>query len=417
MNRRLYFFMLILLLFVGIDIYYYQSLQPLLASLSTRTQLIIRISYLTLSILSTLGMIGSIGGLWSGISTKTIRYRLIPGLFMRYTAKLMGLIFFAIDDISRLLKWTSYQVAGWFQSIPPESISTAPSLTLTQIGVIATTAPLTILGYGIAVGAHDYRIRRIKMVIPHLPAAFHGIRMAQLSDIHSGSFFNKKAVAGGIHLLLQEKPDIIFFTGDLVNDTADEVKEYFPIFSQLQAPLGIYSVLGNHDYGDYITWPSLKAKQANLNDLCTAHQLLGWRLLRNENAFITMGSDQLAILGVENWGLHFVQHGKLAKAYEGTQEAPVKLLLSHDPSHWDAQILPQFSDIDITLSGHTHGFQFGIEIGAFKWSPAQYRYKQWAGLYQQGAQYLYVNRGFGYIGYPGRIGILPEITIIELAKR
>jgi predicted MPP superfamily phosphohydrolase len=271
--------------------------------------------------------------------------------------------------------------------------------------------------YGIISGAHDYRVRRQVVKLPNLPKAFDGIRIAQLSDIHSGSFFNKRAVRGGVEMVLAEKPDLIFFTGDLVNNEAAEVKDYIDVFNKLRAPLGVYSVTGNHDYGDYHRWPSVAAKRKNFSDLIEAHRLLGFNLLMNQNDTIELAGDKLAILGIENWGGRgFAKYGKLDIAHKGSSEAAVKVLLSHDPSHWDAQVRPQYPDIDLMLAGHTHGFQFGVELGNFKWSPSQYAYKQWAGLYQEGSQHLYVNRGFGYIGYPGRIGMPPEITILELKQ-
>jgi Predicted phosphohydrolases len=218
-------------------------------------------------------------------------------------------------------------------------------------------------------------------------------------------------------MMLKEKPDIIFFTGDLVNNQAEEMKAYADVFSKLKAPLGVFSVTGNHDYGDYHTWPSQEAKRRNFRDLKDVHGYMNYRLLMNEHHIIRDGGDQIAIIGNENWGGRgFTQYGKLEQAYIGTEEAAVKLLLSHDPSHWDAQVRPQFPDIDVMFSGHTHGFQFGVEIGNIKWSPSQYAYKQWSGLYNEGHQYLYVNRGFGYLGYPGRIGMPPELTIIELHR-
>ena len=212
-----------------------------------------------------------------------------------------------------------------------------------------------------------------------------------------------------------KKQILFFFTGDLVNHTTEEVIEYIPIFSQIQAPLGVYSILGNHDYGDYFQWESEKAKQKNLEDMKQAHKRMGWNLLLNENTVIESHGEKIGVIGVENWGAgRFSKYGDLEKAYQGAQELPYKILLSHDPTHWEAQVIGKYQDIDLTLSGHTHGMQFGVEIGGYRWSPAKYRYKQWADLYQKGNQFLYVNRGFGYIGYPGRIGILPEITIIEL---
>ena len=216
--------------------------------------------------------------------------------------------------------------------------------------------------------------------------------------------------------MLKEKPDVLFFTGDLVNNEASEIHEYFEIFKKLKAPLGVYSVTGNHDYGDYRRWNTAAAKRNNFKDLISAHKLMDYSLLMNEHRFIEQGGEKIAVIGIENWGAKFSKYGKLEQAYDGTEEAAVKLLLSHDPSHWDAQVKPFFPDIDMAFAGHTHGFQFGIEIAGIKWSPVQYSYKQWAGLYQDGNQYLYVNRGFGYLGYPGRVGMPPELTIVELKR-
>jgi hypothetical protein len=271
--------------------------------------------------------------------------------------------------------------------------------------------------YGIVSGAHDYRIRRLKLWFTKLPSAFDGLKIIQIADIHSGSFYNKTAVKGGVEMLMNEKPDVVFFTGDLVNSETREVNAYINVFDKIKAPLGVFSTTGNHDYGDYRLWPTLEAKQRNFKDLIEAHRLLGWDLLMNEHRFLESNGEKLAIIGIENWGTgRFPKYGKLDKAYKGAEDSAVKILLSHDPSHWDAQVRPEYPDIDLVLAGHTHGFQFGVEMGDVKWSPSQYMYKQWAGLYQEGNQYLYVNRGYGYIGYPGRIGILPEITVIELKK-
>ena len=352
-----------------------------------------------------------------GFQSRFFKYCVISLFFISYFAKLFASLFLLLDDITRVMKWSIYKLTAAAKLTLPGSTAISRSAFLTKAGMIAATVPVLTMGYGIISGAHDYRVRRVRVKLPHLPSAFHGLRIGQLSDIHSGSFFNKTAVKGGIAMLLREQSDIIFFTGDLVNNRTEEVNEYIGIFNKVKAPLGVYSTLGNHDYGDYITWPSSSAKRKNFMAMCKAHELLGWHLLLNEHKVIREGGEQLAVIGVENWGTgRFAKYGRLAQAYRGTEGVPVKLLLSHDPSHWDAEIRPKFKDIDITFSGHTHGFQFGIEIGSFKWSPVQYRYKQWAGLYQTGKQYLYVNRGFGYIGYPGRIGILPELTILELTK-
>jgi predicted MPP superfamily phosphohydrolase len=214
-----------------------------------------------------------------------------------------------------------------------------------------------------------------------------------------------------------EKPDLILFTGDLVNNKSEEIVPYIDVFKTLNAPLGVYSVLGNHDYGDYVSWPSDEAKKQNLDRLKQHHADMGWRLLMNEHVILERHNQKLALIGIENWGARgFTKYGDMKKAVAGLEDSniPVKILLSHDPSHWDAQVRKDYPDIALTLSGHTHGMQFGIEIPGFKWSPVQYLYKQWAGLYQENGQFLYVNRGFGFLGYQGRLGILPEITLIEL---
>lgn len=291
-----------------------------------------------------------------------------------------------------------------------------------KTALIAGALPFTTLSWGIISGAHDYQVRKRKVYIPHLPKEFEGFSIAQLSDIHSGSFYNKTAVEGGVEMLLAEKPNLVLFTGDLVNNHPDEVKEYVPIFGKLKADFGVYSVMGNHDYADYLFGIDAAERQKLRQKLHQAHQAMSWNLLLDQNAFIEQNKEKIAIIGVQNWGTgNFPKYGNLQKAYQGAQEASTKILLSHDPSHWDAQIRTEFTDIDLTLAGHTHGMQFGIELGDFKWSPVQYRYKQWADLYQeenpQGkTQYLYVNRGFGYIGYLGRVGILPEITILTLTR-
>lgn len=345
-----------------------------------------------------------------------LRNWILTGLFATYFSKLFGVFFLLLDDGQRLVRW----VAGLFTKnptnpLPGEVISRSEFLS--QAAVVATAIPFGAMAYGIISGAHDYRVRRVTVNLPNLPKSFDGMRMAQVSDIHAGSFFNKTAVKGGVDMVLKEKPDLIFFTGDLVNNESSEVKEYIDVFNKLRAPLGVYSVTGNHDYGDYKGWSTKEAKQQNFKDLIAAHRELGFNLLMNEHHLIEQGGENLAILGIENWGAgRFSKYGKLEQAYDGTQEAATKILLSHDPSHWDAQVRPEYKDIDLMLSGHTHGFQFGVELGNFKWSPSQYAYKQWAGLYQEENQYLYVNRGFGYLGYPGRVGMPPEITVLELKR-
>lgn len=340
---------------------------------------------------------------------------IITGIVATYFSKTVGIIFLLVDDLQRGVRW----VASFFQrdaqgALPGEMISRSEFLSKTAL--IASAIPAGAFAYGIISGAHDYRVRRLTLKLPNLPASFDGIKIGQLSDIHSGSFWNKTAVKGGVEMLLNEKPDVVFFTGDLVNNETSEVREYIDVFNKVRAPLGVFSITGNHDYGDYKSWISKEAKAKNFDDLIEAHKLLGFDVLLNENRFLEQGGEKLAIIGVENWGTRFSKHGKLDVAYQGAEEAAVKLLLSHDPTHWDAEIRPGYKDIAVTFSGHTHGAQFGVNIGDFTWTPVQHVYKQWGGLYQEDNQYLYVNRGFGYIGYPGRVGMPPELTIIELKR-
>jgi predicted MPP superfamily phosphohydrolase len=333
--------------------------------------------------------------------------------------KLMLFVFLVLDNGLILVQSVYYK---WRRAQDNHKIeaSAGPGISRKQFLVKATlmsaSVPLLIKGFNIINQAYNYQVRRVRVTLPNLPKAFHGLKIGQISDIHSGSYDKDSAVGGGVELLMQERADLIFFTGDLVNRTTDEVHDYFKVFQKVRAPLGVYSVLGNHDYGDYASWPSAQAKQQDFQNMLAAHQELGWTLLRNQNQLIREGGETLAILGVENWGVkRFSKYGKIEDAYAGTEEAASRLLLSHDPSHWEAKVL-DYPDIDITFSGHTHGFQFGVEAGNFRWSPSQYLYKQWAGLYQKGTQYIYVNRGYGYIGLPGRVGITPEVTIIELAR-
>jgi predicted MPP superfamily phosphohydrolase len=279
-----------------------------------------------------------------------------------------------------------------------------------------TLIPFTAFIYGMARGAFNYKVHKVKVVLPNLPNEFNGLKILQISDIHSGSFVSTNPLEEAVKIINLQKADVVFFTGDLVNDRTTETDMVKEVLSKITAPMGVFSILGNHDYGDYVKWDSAEAKHKNLEDLKKVHSQLGWRLLMNEHVSLKRGDAEIAVLGIENWGgnLNFPKYGDMKKAHAGTEKYPVKLLLSHDPSHWSMQVREEYKDVDITFSGHTHGFQFGIEIPGFKWSPSQYVYKQWAGLYSKDNQHLYVNRGLGFLGYPGRLGISPEITVMEL---
>ena len=327
-----------------------------------------------------------------------------------FTKIALASVFF-VDDLRRIFLRIKSRVSKTNKILPGEKISRSDFMVKTA--VVAAAIPAISFPLGMFVGPYNYKVRREKIQFANLPASFRNLKIVQISDIHAGSFYDKDAVEKGIDMLLTEKPDVIFFTGDLVNDSADEMKNYMDIFSKVQAPMGVYSILGNHDYGDYRKWNSEKDKADNLEQLKKVHADLGWRLLLDEHIYLKKNQEKIAIIGVENWGAGFHQIGDLKKAY-GQVDAPVKILLSHDPTHWDEQVRKEFKDIDLTLSGHTHGAQMGIETHGFKLSPISLRYEKWAGLYKEENQYLYVNRGYGFLGYPGRIGIWPEITVIEL---
>ncbi|HRO43910.1 MAG TPA: metallophosphoesterase [Flavipsychrobacter sp.] len=335
-----------------------------------------------------------------------------------FVAKILIAAVMLFDDLRRIVLWLTWK---FFPPVNTMSVAGESGINRSEFlkSLALIVGGLSVSGflYGIT-NRYNYQVKKLKISFNNLPASFRGLKIVQISDVHAGSFDNDKAVLRGVEKIMAQKPDIIVFTGDLVNNKAEELKPYLNIFSRLKAPLGIYSILGNHDYGDYVEWPSKEAKASNLEELKQMQARMGWKVMMNEHVVLEKGEDKIAMLGVENWGAkaHFPKYGDLRKAYEGLPEkqVPFKILLSHDPSHFDAQVQTMYKDVDLTLSGHTHGMQFGIDIPGIKWSPVKYVYSKWAGLYQTGSQYLYVNRGYGFLGYPGRLGILPEITVIEL---
>ncbi|MBC7826827.1 MAG: metallophosphoesterase [Chitinophagaceae bacterium] len=398
-----------------LDIYIFQVVKWIVPASSPRLKLAVFIIYWVLSV-AVIGMLIAMPYVNYETWPKPLRtyvFAIIVGLFF---SKLVASMFFAMDDIRRAATW----IIGKLFSNPSVPVSTSSegitrSAFLSWLGIAVGGGLLGTLVYGFS-NKYNYQIKKIPLLFNNLPSAFKGLKIAHISDIHSGSFMDTKAVEKGVEKILKQNPDLILFTGDLVNDRAIEMKEYMEIFSRLKAPLGVYSILGNHDYGDYVSWESPAIKSANLQNLKEVHGQLGWRLLMNEHIILEKNGDKIALLGIENWGAkgNFPKYGRLKEAHNGTETVPFKILMSHDPSHWDGEVLELYKDIDLTLSGHTHGMQFGVELPGFRWSPVQYMYKQWAGLYEKEKQKLYVNRGFGFIGYPGRVGILPEITIIEL---
>lgn len=410
------FVLIFLAIMILLDTYVFQAIKVVSHSASPKTKTIIYSIYWTISILAIIGFLIFVltGPEFLPKKLRTYLFAIVVGLFL---GKLISVIFFLVDDMRRLIQWITGKL--FFRNTEGEQLTEggiSRSVFLSWLGLAAGGTLFGSLIYGFG-NKYRYEVRRVKLAFDNLPASFKGLKIVHICDIHSGSFTNKSAVMRGVKKIMDENADLILFSGDLVNDRATEMEEYMDVFSQLKAPLGVYSTFGNHDYGDYAHWPfNGVTKQQNLINLAKVHAELGWRLLMNEHVVLKKNGEQIALIGIENWSniARFPKHGRMDLAYAGTEKYPFKILMSHDPSHWDAQVRPQYPDVDLTLSGHTHGMQFGIEIPGFKWSPVQYIYNRWAGLYEEGKQKLYVNRGFGFIGYPGRVGILAEITVIEL---
>lgn len=411
---RLPFIIAACIFIIAFDIYCFKAIIAVFKKWKSGTKKAFGIAYWTYSALL---IIGVFAGIYLNLFL-TLRAIILVAFFLTVACKMAMLPFLLLDDLRRLF----IKLFRKKQIINDQPISEAEPISRSQFlvkaGLVAAAVPLTSLSWGIISGAYDYQVRRVNLILPNLPKAFDGITMGQISDIHSGSFYNKTAVKGGVEMLLGEKPDFIFFTGDLVNNLTNEVRDYQDIFSKVKAPLGVYSSLGNHDYGDYYFGKeSSPAKVKNLKDMVDVHKIMGYDLLMNENRRLKVDGEEIGILGIENWGMgRFPKYGKMELAVQDTDDLPVKLLLSHDPSHWRGEVLQKYPQIDAMFSGHTHGMQFGVRLKEYQWSPVQYIYKEWAGLYQEQKQQLYVNVGYGFLGYPGRVGILPEITIFTLKR-
>ncbi len=411
------------LLLLIVEYYCITAIRLAFQSISPRSKLIATIAYIAISIihLVLLFTFRSITSNSDGNVFKTILVAFVIGFMV---AKLIVVLWMFIDDLRRLVTWIFQNINKSEKSVSVSSIENTEtqkgitrSVFLSRLALISGVLIMSSFMFGVR-NKYNYRLRKQKIQLANLPNAFKGLKIIHISDIHTGSFDNKEAVETGVKMIMEQKPDLILFTGDLVNNVASEIVPYKDIFSQLKAPMGVYSVLGNHDYGDYVEWKSKEEKAANLETLKQHQAEMGWRLLMNENIKLEKEGEHIHLLGIENWGanMNFKKYGDLSAAYNGLQHTDsVKILMSHDPSHWDAEVRKQFKDINLMLSGHTHGMQFGIDLSWLKWSPIRFVYKQWAGLYKENNQQLYVNRGFGFLGYKGRVGILPEITLIELA--
>lgn len=414
--KRLFGSWFFILMMLAVDFYVFQSLRLVTSGLPQKSRLLIHAIYWSFTVVAVLLflLIPMVGFESIPKFIRTYVFAIVVGLFI---AKLVASLFFLIDDLRRILQWggtKTIQLVNGKGVESAEGISRSVFLSWLGVGVGSGLFGSLLYGFG---NKYKYKIEKKKVSSNKLPEAFKGLKIVHISDIHSGSLDDVQAVEKGVKKIMDLKPDLVFFTGDLVNNVATEMDSLKDVFSGIKAPLGVYSILGNHDYGDYVQWPNKEAKNENLDRLKDVHAQMGWRLLLNENIAIEKDGAKIGLIGVENWGAkaNFSRYGDLKKAYEGAEQYPFKILLSHDPSHWDAEVCKHYTDIDLMLSGHTHGMQFGVEIPGFRWSPVQYVYKQWSGLYNNGEQKLYVNRGFGFLGYPGRVGMLPEITLLELA--
>lgn len=401
-----------------IDAYFFRTIKYLFRNKQNKTKQIVRYCYWGVTSLVLLFLIiASYYFISKTPPPKFARTYLMGFIFIVTLCKIVGSLFLLFYDTFRALLFLTNKTL--YRKVEPSRSKNAISRAqfLKKAAFITAAIPFGTMMYGVLKSAFDYTIHRQKLKITNLPESFKGLKIVQLSDIHSGSFITDNPLKEVVKLVNKENPDLIFFTGDLVNEISEEAIPFIDVLGQLKSTHGIFSILGNHDYGDYFYQKDdLEGKKHNYELMRKIHKKMGWNLLLNQNYIIEKDSKRLAILGVENWGDkgRFQKYGDIDKAKNGTFENDIKLLLSHDPSHWEAQVLPNHKDIAATFSGHTHGMQFGIEIPGFKWSPSQYMYTQWAGLYQKDAQQIYVNRGLGFIGYPGRVGILPEITVFEL---
>ena len=401
-------FFIILAIFISIHVISDYYIFQVVKSVYKETFFIIYFKWMVVffsivTIIAVLGIFFSIGG---SVKRSFLVNILIGASFAYLAAKLLTVSFFFLVEVVRFLEW----VLQLFHSQSLTNVGRRKFLI--NVGLVLGAAPLFSLIYGVIANRYNYKVRKLLLSFTDLPKTFNGYKIIQISDIHSGSFDNEKAVKKGIEMINAQKPDLVVFTGDLVNNHPNEIDPYLHIFREIKAKDGVMSVTGNHDYHFLY-----RNSGESFSLLVEKHQQLNYRMLNNEHVRIERGNDSIVIAGVENWGLPpFPQRGDLDKALKNLQENDFVVLLSHDPSHWDAQILKHPQHVHLTLSGHTHGMQFGVDLPRFKWSPVKWKYPQWIDLYNHENQQLYVNRGFGFIGYPGRVGVLPEIALFELKQ-
>ena len=411
---RAIFFIVVLLLILGIEVYTYYGLNTafphnrkrIIALIIDAMSIVLIIAGLVSLRVVFVGGNASMG-YWSNV--------LIGIMFTLVITKIVFVSSLFLGDSFRFVKFCIQKISIWFsKNSEPIEIEGRRKF-VTQIGLGIAAIPFTGFLYGILKGKYDFKIHKQSLTFADLPSEFDGLKIVQISDFHSGSFDNIDAVARGVKMMQDQNPDLILFTGDLVNNLAEEIEPYKHLLKDLYAPMGKFAVLGNHDYGEYVNWNSEEDKIQNTESIKLHLVDMGFSVLNNQRISLRRNEEQIQIVGVENWGKPpFPAYGDLNKALKGIKNDDFTILMSHDPDHWEERTLSHSKNINLTFSGHTHGMQMGIEIPGIKWSPVKYRYNKWAGLYEENGQYLYVNRGFGYLGYPGRIGIWPEITVFEL---
>ena len=417
--------MKILFIVLGInfllDWYVFNGLKTLVAGWkSLRLRRAVLWAYLTVSVSVTVLFATGVGSYRTARGMTPYHEWMLSLFIVFFITKVFFVVVLFLGDVGRLFYGIGRRVGGGTGSSATRQ-RTGPLVPgrrafISQVATLVAAVPFSSFLYAMLKGKYDYRVHKETLYFDDLPAAFDGFTITQLSDIHSGSFDNTAAVQRGIDLARKQNSDLFVFTGDLVNNAAWEIEPYLSRFGSLKAPYGQFSILGNHDYGDYIEWGSKQEKADNLERLKAHHKTMGYRLLLDENVVIEKGGEKIALIGVQNWGKGFIQMGDLDKALQGVDKDTFKICLSHDPTHWEEKIRWHPANIHLTLAGHTHGAQFGVETDKVRWSPVEYRYLDWAGLANEKDRFLYVNRGFGFLAFSGRLGIWPEITVITLKK-
>ncbi len=412
-------FFIFLALILLVEVYTYNGIANFIDQLEySSAYWVLYYVFAGLSILSAIVFVNTAADVRVGILKKA-SHNVMSGLALTLilTKVAFSAVIFA-GDVYRYSIAAIHSFGAYIDGSDANTEVLARSIQVAQFGLIAASIPFLSFLHGITIGKYKYKVKRVKLEFEDLPTAFHGYKVLQFSDMHSGSFDSLERVQKGIEKMQAEEADLILFTGDMVNNQADEVKPFVEMLKSMKAKDGKYSILGNHDYGDYIHWANKEAKIENLYRLIKYQHEAGFHLLMNENVTIKRGNEQIRLAGVENWGKPpFPQHGDLKKAMHGIDENEFTMLMSHDPSHWDLEVLKTEKKIHLTMSGHTHGMQMGFDIPGLKWSPVKYKYPRWSGLYEELGRYLYVNNGFGFLGFPGRVGIYPEITVFELQAK